>query len=284
MRAPCAGHSDFRGGSRHGATGDLLPDVPGHRYSGVLTPSPLVMKPSRPFVFALSALVVAAGALALATPRATAAAAADTLPLSTALTPVMIDYFGLDDAFTRPSIAALLQCNARQACGASDSSQVQFFDANGEVRAAYDGAPTSVIEEVRRMHSTPSAGVTELRTRVRRYLKDEQGRIVMNGIDSIVKVDSGSADHESSTLTRVHRYSDVRYLVNDLNFVWPLTGLVVLELSNAIGPAQRTPIRVAAHGAVSFDGTQYAQILTAGALTHRVDLVAKRLETTMPER
>jgi hypothetical protein len=106
----------------------------------------------------------------------------------------------------------------------------------------------------------------------------------MNGTDSIVKVDTGAADRESSTLTRVHRFSDVRYLVNDLNFVWPLTGLVVLELSNANGPAQRAPVRVAAHGAVSFDGTRYAQILTAGALTHRVDLSAKRLETTMPDR
>jgi hypothetical protein len=242
------------------------------------------MSPSRPFVFALSALVVAAAAVTFATPKARVAAAADALPLSTALTPVMIDYFGLGDAFVRPSIAALLQCQAARECGASDSSLVRFVDARGERLAVYDGAPTSVIETVRRREAAPSAGVTEVRTLVRRYSKDDQGRIVMRGSDSIVTVDAGTADRASSTLTRVHRYNDVRYLPNNLNFVWPMTGLVVLELSNAVGAEQRAPVRLAAHGAVSFDGTRYAQILTTGGLTHRVDLSAKRLETTMPDR
>ncbi len=242
------------------------------------------MQPSKPFVFALSALAVAAAALTLDTPRANSAAAADALPLSTALTPTMIDYFALGDAYDRPSIAALLQCQATATCGAADSSLVRFLDGNGQVLAAYDGLPTTYIEEGRRREATLSVGVTETRIRVRRYAKDEQGRIVMNGSDSIVKVDLGATDRAPSTLTRVHRYSDVRYLVNDLKFVWPLTGLVVLELSNAVGPAQHAPVRLAAHGAVSFNGTRYAQILTTGALTHRVDLSAKRLETTMPDR
>lgn len=242
------------------------------------------MKPTRPFVYALSALVVAGAAAVLATPGAHAATASEALPLSTALTPVMIDYFGLSDAFARPSIAALVQCNATPACGASDSSQVRFIDAGGKVLGAYDARTSTIIEQVRRQQSTPSSGVTETRTLVRRFLKDEQGRIVMNGSDSIVRIDRGGTDRQSATLTRVHRYTDVRYLVNDLKFVWPLTGLVVLELQNASGRAQRAPVRLAAHGAVSFDGTQFAQILTTGALTHRVNLSARRLETTMPDR
>lgn len=249
-----------------------------------LTPFLETMKPTRPFVYALSALVVAGAAVVLSTPKARAAAASDSFPLSTALTPAMIDYFGLSDAFARPSIAALVRCHAIPACGASDSSTVQFIDALGRVVDAYDGRPSSVIAQVRRQRATLSAGITETRTRVRRYAKDEQGRIVMNGTDSIVKVDTGGAERESSTLTRLHRYSDVRFLVNDPTFVRPLTGLVVLELSHAVGQAQRTPVRMAAHGAVSFDGTRYAQILTTGALMHRADLSAKRLETTMPDR
>ncbi len=262
----------------------MLPEAPWLRYSRMVTPSPNAMKPTKPFLVTLSALAVAGAAVVLTAPAASTAAAADSLPLSTALTPVMIDYFGLGEAFVRPSIAALLQCHAKPACGSSDSSQVRFVDASGELLAVYDGAPTSVIESVRRQQATLSARITESRTLVRRYAKDAQGRVVMNGADSIVKIDSGAADRVPSTLTRVHRYNDVRYLANNLDFVWPMTGLVVLELSHAVGAEQRAPLRLAAHGAVSFDGTRYAQILTTGGLTHRVDLSAKRLETTMPDR
>jgi hypothetical protein len=237
------------------------------------------MKPSRPFVFALTALVMAGAGVALSSPPVHAAPA-DTLPLTTALTPTMIDYFALGDAFARPSMAALVQCHATPACGASDSSRVRFLDVRGNAVDVYDAKPTSVIEQVRHLQSTLATGASETRTQVRTYTTDDQGKIVMNGVDSIVTVNAASA----STLTRVHRYSDVRYLPNDLHFIWPLTGLIVLELSNVVGAEPRGSVPLAAHGAVSFDGSQYAQILSTAALRYRVDLRAKRLETTMPER
>jgi hypothetical protein len=46
----------------------------------------------------------------------------------------------------------------------------------------------------------------------------------------------------------------------------------------------QTPPPLLQHAAVSYDGTSYAHILTSGALTHRVNLRAKLLETTMPAR
>jgi hypothetical protein len=87
-----------------------------------------------------------------------------------------------------------------------------------------------------------------------------------------------------STLTRVRRYADVRYLVNDPRFPWPLTGVVVLELSNVIGPRPAMPMRTAVHAAVNFDGTPVAHIITTGALTHRANLRAMLLDTTIPDR
>jgi hypothetical protein len=118
----------------------------------------------------------------------------------------------------------------------------------------------------------------------RRYATDAEGRLVMQGTDSIVRVDRGGDGREPSTLTRVHRYSDVRYLVNDPAFVYPLTGLVVLELSNATGPMPHPFAHTASHAAVSFDGTGYANVLTTNGLTHRVNLQAKLLETIVPDR
>jgi hypothetical protein len=241
------------------------------------------MKPSKPFLFVL-AIVTVAGFTIVETPRARTAHAQDTMPLSTKLTPAMIDYFALDVAFQRPSIATLVACEALPACGASDSSQVRFVDASGQTVAEYDGTPTTTIEQVRRQQTAALDGSVEQRTLVRRFIKDAQGRIVMQGTDSIVKITRANAGTDVSTLTRVHRYSDVRYLLNDPTLLWPITGLVTLELSNVIGPAPRAPAALAGHGAVSFDGTQYAHILTSGALTHRVNLQARLLETTMPAR
>jgi hypothetical protein len=242
------------------------------------------MKPTKPFLVTLAALVALGTAVVLPAAHAKEAAAQDAIPLSTALTPDIIDYFGVSDAYTRPSLAALVQCRALPACGASDSSRVRFLDASGHAVVAYDSAPSSRIEQVRRHSESPAAGVTETRIRLRRYLKDEQGRIVMSGVDSIVRVDVGGADRSAATLTRVHRYTDVRYLMNDPQFLWPMTGLVVLELSNSVGPQARQSAPTLGHAAVSFDGTRYAHVLTTNGLTHRVDLQAKRLETTLPDR
>ena len=205
------------------------------------------------------------------------------MPLSTKLTPAMIDYFALDVAFQRPSINALVTCEGVPVCGASDSSQVRFLDANGQRVANYDGSPEMTIEQ-RRHQLTVADGSVEQRTLVRRYNKDALGRIVMQGSDSIVKITRASVGIDASTLTRVHRYSDVRYLLNDPTLQWPITGLVTLELSNAVGAARRSPAPLLGHGAVSFNGTSFAHILTSGALTHRVNLQAKLLETTMPAR
>lgn len=248
------------------------------------TPSRPPANFSRPFRVTLSVLFLAGVALAAAAPRAQTATAADAFPLTAALTPEMIDYFALSDAFVRPSIADLVTCSRTPACASTDTSRLRILGALGTPVDAYDGDPATIIEQVRSRRTNPADGVTETRVLMRRYLKDGQGRIVVNGSDSIVRRDVGGAGRAPSTLTRVHRYNDLRYLVNDPTLVWPLTGLVVVELSHAVGPVQPTPLRMAAHAAVSFDGTRYAQILTTGALTHRVDLIAKRLETTMPER
>jgi hypothetical protein len=243
------------------------------------------MQPSKPFLITLSAMLASTAiAVALPAPAADGATTTSSLPLSTALTPAMVDYFGLDVASERPSIAALVHCQTIPACGSSDSSRVQFIDAAGRVIKEYQAGANTIIEYTRRQRFTPAAGVTEVRTLVRRVMTDEQHRIVVHGTDSISTLDAGSTGREPSTLVRVHRYSDVRFLVNDPAFPWPMTGLVVLQLSHAVGAAQHAAPRLSGHGAVSFDGTKYARILTSDGLTHRVDLVARRLETTMPDR
>lgn len=241
------------------------------------------MKPSKPFLFVL-AIVTVAGFTIVATPRARSASAQDAMPLSTKLTPAMIDYFALDVAFQRPSIAALVACEGAPRCGASDSSQVRFLDANGQRVAKYDGTPETTIEQVRHQQTAAPDGSVEQRTLVRRYVRDAQGRIVMQGTDSIVKITPASTGLDASKLTRVHRYSDVRYLLNDPTLQWPITGLVTLELSNTVGAAPRSSAPTLGHGAVSFDGSSFAHILTSGALTHRVNLQARLFETTMPVR
>lgn len=254
--------------------------------SHVEVPFPLVtpaMKPSTPFLFAVAVLAVA-GLVIVETPLATPAHAQDSIPLSTRLTPAIIDYFALDVAYERPSIAALVSCKAAPQCGSSDSSQVRFINADGRAVAQNDATPSTTIEQVRRQHTTPADGTTENRTLIRRFVKDAQGRLVMQGTDSIVTMTRATAGTEATTVTRVHRYSDVRCLVNDPAFVYPITGLVSLELSSVVGRAPRAAAPLLQHAAVSYDGTSYAHIITSGALTHRVNLRARLLETTMPAR
>ena len=241
------------------------------------------MKPSKPFLLLLAATGVA-GFVIVETPRAKPAQALDAMPLSTKLTPAMIDFFALDVAFERPSLAALVACRQVPQCASSDSSELRFVTADGNAVAAYDATPATTIEQVRRQHTTTAVGAAEDRTAIRRFVKDEQGRIVMHGSDSIVTRTPATAAAPASTVTRVHRYSDVRYLVADPTFQYPLTGLVSLELSDVVGHVPQTPPPLLQHAAVSYDGTSYAHILTSGALTHRVNLRAKLLETTMPAR
>ena len=242
------------------------------------------MPPSKPFVIALAFVTATGAAVLLGAPAARAADVRDSLPLTTRLTPAMIDYFALDVAFERPSIASLLACAAKPACGDSDSSRIRIVDSAGKPIPAYDAQQTTVIEQVQHRRMSDTVGVAVSRTAWRRWLKDDRGRIVMSGLDSIVRVDAGAVGREPSTLTRVHHYADVRYVVNDPRLLWPISGLVVLELSNAVGASQRNAPMLSSHAAVSFDGTPYAQILTTNGLRHRVNLQAKVLETTMPER
>lgn len=241
------------------------------------------MKPSKPFLFALAAVAVAAVVI-IDTPRARPAAAQESLPLATTLTAEMIDYFGLDVAFDRPSISALVACEAAAGCGATDSSRVRFLDAQGRVMPDYDGAPTTVIEQTRRVEQVTPTGITEQRTLTRRFTKDDQGRVVMYGRDSIVKHTPAAGAAPAERLVRIRRYSDVRYMVNDPTLPWPLTGMVVLELSHVVGTPAATPAAPTGHAAVSFDGSAVAQILTTGAISHKVNLQARKLETTLPER
>lgn len=241
------------------------------------------MQPTRPFLLTL-AFVTAGGALILGSPNAPAAHAQNAMPLSTHLTAEMIDYFGLADAYVKPSISALVACEAAPACGATDSVQVRFLDARGNIVPDYDGTTTATIEQIRHQHSAPAAGVTETRTLVRRYARDDAGRVLVNGTDSIVRIDAGAPGREPGTLVRVHRYTDLKYLLTDPRFVFPMTGLVVLDLSNVTGAGVQSPAHTATHAAVSFDGTHYAHVLTSSALTHRVNLQSKTLETTIPDR
>jgi hypothetical protein len=242
------------------------------------------MKPSKPFLYTVAAVVALGAAVILPTRTAREAAAQDGMPLSTKLTPVMIDYFALDAAYSHPTIDALVQCSAVAACASSDTSRIRFLNSTGAVVATYDGQPGTVIEHARVARSTPEAGVSESRALMRRYATDPEGRLVMHGTDSIVRITDGSRDTAASTLTRVHRYSDVRYLLKDPAFVYPMTGLVVLELSLATGPAPRAPVRTAGHAAVSFNGTSYASVITTNGLSHRVNLQARLLETMVPDR
>lgn len=242
------------------------------------------MKPTKPFLFTL-ALIAIAGITVILTPaRVRAAESADPFPLSTTLTPTMIDFFGLSPAFERPSIQALMACEAKPACGASDSSTVRFVDAAGADALVYDGTPSSAIEQVRRQDVVGRDGVTESRTLRRRYSQDADNRLVMSGVDSVVRRVSIGPGREASTVVRVNRYADVRYRMNDPKFTWPMTGLVVLELSLVKGTDNDAPARTTSHAAVSFDGTRYAHVLTSGALTHRVNLQSRLLETTVPDR
>ena len=243
------------------------------------------MKPSQPFLVILMVAAVAGASALVAAPHAQAAIARDSLPLSAPLTPAMIDYFALQVAWEPPQIAVLVACAARPTCGASDSVQVRFLDAAGHTVAGYDGAPTTVIEQVRRQQTSPAPGRTEQRTLVRRFTQEDHGaKVVMHGIDSIVTVDSRGTGREPSTLVRVHRYSAMRYLMNDPLLPFPLTGLVTLELSSTPGVATDPSQALAAHAAVSFDGSHVATIVTSGALTHRVDLRTRRLDSTLPDR
>ena len=134
------------------------------------------MKPSKPFLFVL-AIVAVAGFVIVATPRAKPAHAQDAMPMSTKLTPAMIDYFALDVAYTRPSLAALVSCQAVPQCGASDSSAVRFLTADGREVTEYDATPATTIEQVRRQHTTTATGADEDRISLRRYVKDSQGQI-----------------------------------------------------------------------------------------------------------
>ena len=242
------------------------------------------MKPSKPFLVILMLAAVAAASAVVATPHAQAATPRDSMPLSTRLTPTMIDYFALQVAWDVPNLPVLVACAARPACAASDSGQVRFLDAAGRAVAAYDGAPTTVIEQVRRQRTSPAPGITEQRTLARRFTQEDRAKVMMHGTDSIVTVDSGGAGRAPSTLVRVHRYAAMRYLVNDRLLPWPLTGLATLELSTTPGTAPRALQPLAAHAALSFDGSHVATIVTSGALTHRVDLRTRRLDTTLPDR
>jgi hypothetical protein len=242
------------------------------------------MKPSKPFIISLAFVTAIGVSVMLGAPRARAAEVSHSMPLSTKLTPAMVDYFALDVAFERPSIASLVACAATPACGASDSSRVRFIDALGVPIGTYDGAPSTTIEQIRWLRSSDTVGVTVTRTLVRRWVKDDRGRVVMNGSDLIVRIDVGAAGREPSTLTRLHRYSDLRYVVNDPTLLWPITGMAVLELSNVLGATPRVPTAPAIHAAVSYDGSPFAHIATTNGLAHRVNLPAKVLETTMPDR
>lgn len=241
------------------------------------------MKPSRPFQIVLVTLGIVAVTVSFAAPPVRAAGTGNGMPLSTRLTPAMIDFFGLAVAMERPSLTALAQCAATPACGASDSVTMRIIDASGAAVATYDGQPTTIIEQVRRHRGVSADSSDQTRLLVRRFVKDADGRVVMNGRDSIVTTGRRIDGLLPDTVVRVHRYSDVRYLVNDPRFVWPLTGLVVLELRQG-GSAARPPLHGSAHAAVSFDGTPNARIVTTGAVSHRADLRALRLETTLPER
>jgi hypothetical protein len=243
------------------------------------------MKPSKPFLFCLALVGVCGATVLLNAPAAQAATTEQGMPLSAQLTPAMVDFFGLQAAYDRPSMQALAACHAQPECGDSDSSRVRFFDASGAAADRWDGAVGSVIERVRTVPGSADDRVREWRREVRRYTTDEQGRIVMQGSDSIVRVTVADSGREPTRITRVNRYTNVRYLVTDPRYVWPLTGLVVLELSNEIGKGALGPATpTAGHAAVSFDGTAQAHIITTGALTHTADLQGKRLETVIPDR
>jgi len=243
-----------------------------------------MMKPSKPFLFCLALLAVAGATTFLNAPTARADSATGAMPLSTRLTPAMIDHFGLEVAYDHPSIAGLVACQAQPACGGSDSSSVRFLDTRGSVVPMWDGKPGSVIELVRHRNGTDAKGGVLTRTLRRHFAVDEQGRVVMNGVDTIVTVDSGAPRRGASRVVRINRYADVRYLMSDPRFVWPLKGLVVLELSSTPGIASESLVRPAGHAAVGFDGTASAHIITTGSLMHRADLAAKRLETSVPVR
>lgn len=242
------------------------------------------MKPTKPFLLSLAALLVVGVTLASTKPAAHAATVDDAFPLSTALTPAMIDFFAVTDALVRPSFSSLVACTASPACSASDTARVRVLDASGAVLAAYDAKSTTTIEQVRHQAVTLPGGAEQTRVMVRRYTRDDRDRLVMQGSDTIVTKDAGTSTREPSTLTRVHHYSEVRFLLTDPRHLWPITGLVVLETPIPTATAARTPLQFEAHGAVSFNGTEYAQVLSNDGLTHRINLRTKRLDTSIPDR
>ena len=77
----------------------------------------------------------------------------------------------------------------------------------------------------------------------------------------------------------------IDYFGLDVAFDRPsMAALVMLESSYTGGSMSQPLVRPTSYAAVSFDGTASAHIITSGSLTHRADLAAKLLETTMPDR
>jgi hypothetical protein len=238
------------------------------------------MQPTKSFLSALAIVgLLGVVAISLGSARSAAAAEADAYPLSTKLTAEMQDYFALRIAYQRPDLDALLQCSRTPACSRSDTASLRFVTAGGAVVPTYDSAPSTVIEHLRRVRNAPSRGVTESRTEIRRFVRDREGRMVMNGSDSVVTVTVSLTGTDTATAVRVHRYTHVSYLVTDPTFKWPITGLVVLDQSEKGAP---TPLTT--YATVSFDGTPYATVLTTHSLMHRVNLQTEQLETAIPDR
>jgi hypothetical protein len=52
------------------------------------------------------------------------------------------------------------------------------------VRTAYDSQPSTQIEQVRKLHSADTAGITVQRTLVRYWSRDDRGRVLMTGSDA----------------------------------------------------------------------------------------------------
>jgi hypothetical protein len=241
------------------------------------------MQPTKPFLYTLPSVAVL-GAIAIGFGNARLASANEAYPLTTPLTAEMSEFFGLDPAFARPSIEQLVQCGSTPSCAHSDSVQIRFRNATGNIVAAYDGTPAASIEQIHRSTTTPSRGVTVSRTMIRTYTKDGEGRVVMYGTDSLVRMTINVTGHDSSSIVQTNRYSDVRYRMNDTAFVWPMTGMVVNELAASYSTPVGQPMRLASHSALSFDGTRYARIITTNSLSHRVNLQTKVLETAIPDR
>jgi hypothetical protein len=241
------------------------------------------MSPVKPALLTLVGLaaIAALGFVGVPALSARSAAAQGELPLTAKLSDEMIGYFGLQAGYDRPSIAALQQCAAQPACGASDSASIRFLDSTGVAMAAFNASATRTIERVTHARTTRTDGRVTQVMRVRRYSQDAQGRLTMTGVDSLVQRTTAGGRATPGTLARIHRYEGVRYLPNDTTYVWPITGLVVME--EGMSNDDMLP-RTRYNAAVSFDGSPTATILTSGGLTHRADLKRRVLETVLPER